>query len=331
MNWLETHLREFVFPVLKLYARQKKNCNTQGKEWNNEADPFTLGTLLQRKLLQRENAILCPPKDQIVPVTSELRPRSFETRIPVEAQLLSTALLSYGLMKDVTWQVDAILNAKPGGRLPQKWALAGSRQLTQINRAYSVEDHAHWYLKTCVKTIRTRLKDTNKQVILLGRDVWLISVLCHKLGVPHVYDPRVSRNVATSEAMKGLLPEYCLREGDILFDTGFAGSIHRAVEDHSAMKLDNLMMSATHKENQIFPNSGIARNYALFFEYLPKYFKTGMTRDGEVVQYMADFPEFVEAAMGTIWAWHHESPAVMVSENPNSLARKRMSIWSYYS
>ncbi len=314
MNWLETHLREFVFPMLKLYAKQKKDCHTQGSEWTNE-NPVSLGSLLRTKLgMGAQHDLKCPPREEIVPVVSEIRPGNLGLDLPVEAKMLYTALSSYGLIKDVSWHVNAILNPDLNAKSPTKWQLAGSRPLTKINLSYSNEDHAHWYLKTCVKSIRTRLKGSERQVVLLGRDVWMVSVLCHKHGIPHVYDPRISRGVAGSELMKGILPEYNLRKGDILFDTGFAGSIHKAVTNHSGMELENVMISAHSKDNQLFPNSGIARNYALFFEYLPKYFESGTTKDGEVVQYMADFTEFVEAAMGTIWAWHHESPSIMVSD-----------------
>jgi hypothetical protein len=316
MNWLETHLREFVLPMLKLYAKQKKDCNTSGREWNNLDKPLSLGKILHAKLYGNHplTCFKCP--DTLETVTSEIRPRTFDRKLPEEAKILATALKSYGLMPDVGWLANSILNPAPKSSVPTNWKLAGTRPLTLINLGYSVEDHAHWYLKTCVKTIRSRLKGTSKKVVLLGRDVWLVSVLCHKYGINHVFDPRISRRVANDEQMKSLLPEYMLKEGDILFDTGFAGSIHRAVTGHSMIHLDNLMMSANSKENQLFPNSGIARNYALFFEYLPKYFQSGRVENNQVVQDMADFSEFVEAAMGTIWAWHHESPAVMISDNP---------------
>jgi hypothetical protein len=98
-------------------------------------------------------------------------------------------------------------------------------------------------------------------------------------------------------------------DGDILFDTGFAGTIHRYVQDFCGRNLENLMFSAGRVQNQQFPNYGLSRNRALALEYLPKYFKTGTIREGKVVQELASLPEFISAAALTILFWYHESPA----------------------
>ncbi len=325
MNWLERHLREFVFPSLKLFSSQKAAA-AAGKA------PYvhpTLGSLLKAKIYgydTPERASFQVPAN-LEPMQGEIRPMKIKNNsLPGEVGLLFSVLKSMNLWKNLPSTVTCLASST----LRSDLNLVGSRSITMIDHRYNPSDHAHWYLKSCVKALRRRLKGTGNKAILLGRDVWLVSVLCERMGVPYVYDPRVSRQVADGPNMVNLLPGYCLKEGDILFDTGFAGSIHRAVSEVSDVHLGNLMMSAHNKDNQVFPNSGIARNYALFIEYLPKYFETGRNRGGEVVQHYADLPEFVEATLGTIWAWHNESPSEIISKSVGLPRRLQSYHYSYY-
>lgn len=315
-----------MFPSIKLMLKHEKAPTPKEKA------ELSIGELLHLKIYghNSEHPVPMVPEN-LEPFTGVIRPKKVPSGVPEEMGMLASFLASAGLYYSRVGNdhsLKRVIRQDSGKMHP----LTGSRDLSLIDQRLTVEDHAHWYLKTCVKTIRNRLKGTDRQVILLGRDVWLVSVLCQKLGVSHVYDPRVSRGVATSVQMLDLLPCYALREGDLLFDTGFAGSIHRAVTDHSGIHLENLMMSANDKGKQLFPNSGIARNYALFFEYLPKYFKTGTVKDGKVVQYYAEMDEFLNAAVQTIWAWHYESPNTIVSNIPYTprALRGSYSTYSWY-
>lgn len=180
----------------------------------------------------------------------------------------------------------------------------------QSHAMYSGFTLVHTMIKNSVRDLRKRLPQGCK-VILLGRDVWLWAVLCEKMNVPYSYSPSVSRNVVYSEeALRQVMRHIPLADGDILFDTGFAGTIHKYVSQyHSNIRLENVMFSAANKEFQQFRNYGLARNRALVIEYLPKYYNSARIWDGKVVQELASFREFLKASVLTILFWYHESPA----------------------
>src|SRR4051812_1571119 len=90
----------------------------------------------------------------------------------------------------------------------------------------------HTTIKNSVKDLIKQTKQTDKTVFLLGRDVWLWAVIGEKMGLRYRYDPRVSRNVVRQEALiKDLVTAHGIKDGDIVFDTGFGGTIHYGVED----------------------------------------------------------------------------------------------------
>jgi hypothetical protein len=218
------------------------------------------------------------------------------------------------------------------------------------HRGYSDLDIAHTIVKNSVKRLKELTVDGSK-VLLLGRDVWLWAVIGEKMGLRYVYDPRVSRGVAAEHAeMKSILETLDVKNNDIVFDTGFSGTIHRHCQAASdsglrqegifgnrnwlnssdpftyaqkeRVQLRNLMLSSGYKENQMFPNHGLARNRALFIEYLPKYYKTGfIDRTGRARQELSSVDEIVNCALMTIWAWNYESPSwikgPVVSRDPN--------------
>jgi len=57
------------------------------------------------------------------------------------------------------------------------------------------------------------------------------------------------------------------------------------------------------RPNQLFPQRKKARNEALDTEYLPKYFKSGLIKDGEVKQFLSEPQEIVLAAILTSDIW----------------------------
>ena len=189
---------------------------------------------------------------------------------------------------------------------------------------YSEFDLVHSIVKNSVKDLRRRLGRGNK-VLLLGRDVWLWEVLCKKYGVRTLFDPQISRAVAKEIQQTSKLKEYDIQDGDILFDTGFAGSIYlalrRAIPDKD---LKCVLLSVNPHANasikQQFPNYGLARNRALVIEYTPKYFESGYVRGGKVEQNFSNFREFIDSALLTAWAWHAESPSWI--PGPSSRRRK---------
>lgn len=292
---MEKHFREFLIPSLKLYSEisRKENQNSYVSITSRPLVPF-VGKFP-------------------TPATPSRKTNHWGLE---EFGVLTAFLKSFNLWGYLEPGLRNTLNGTCLFRPAS--SPYGAHRVNLIDSNKSAEDHLHWYLKTCCKSIKSRLAGTDKQVILLGRDVWLVSVLCDKMSIPYVFDPRVSRGVAASEDVCSLFPGWTMREGDILFDTGFAGTIHSRITERSGIHLENLMVSSYDKAKQLFPNSGIARNYALCVEYLPKYFKTGTVKEGEIMQYYSDFPAFVEAAMLTVWTRNYQSPALMYSDRGTS-------------
>jgi len=179
------------------------------------------------------------------------------------------------------------------------------------------QDEIHNTIKNSCKSLkRILMKDPRRKLILPGRDVWLWSVQCHRMGIPHVFDPRVSRGVARHDTvLRDIVSGWNINKHSIIFDTGFAGSIYNRIVKVSGIKCTNLMFSTMRKNprtklpEQLWPYHRGARGKALTIEYLPKYQKTGTTRSDQPIQYMAELDEFINAAILTIWFWHHESPA----------------------
>ena len=271
-DWLHRHLLEFVLPTIFNMLHRDKTCNVSG---------------------------LRPAKGCFSP----------------EVGLLKSALKSWRLWEHLT-SMDQTLFKDP------EWLSFchdgdGQHSLLKNNRqtGFGDLDLVHTMVKNSVKNFKQHLEPGSK-VILLGRDVWLWAILCEKHGVPYVYDPRISRGVAYEWGVfSRRLTSLGVQAGDVFFDTGFAGTIYKQAV-HAMFGWDNqelnkcLMFSAIRKEQyQQFKNYGLARNRALFIEYLPKYYQTAFVEQGTVVQRFSDFQQFVQCALLTIAMWERESPA----------------------
>jgi hypothetical protein len=133
--------------------------------------------------------------------------------------------------------------------------------------------------------------------------------------------------------LKKIMREWGSLEDALVFDTGFAGSIHRALCRASGMELGNLMLSTSltnpdGKSCQIFPSHQGARAKALSIEYLPKYYRTGTVRDGEPVQFLSDLGEFLRAALLTVWIWKYKSSRFIPRvKRPRPAGRRRKHIF----
>lgn len=276
MDWLQKHLRTFVFPVVV--------------NWNTAPGGDRL------KFMTRE------------PFAGDLRPAS-GCQFP-EAGQLAALLMSTKYWQRLAPKTIKLFKAMDVSSIHEGYGSYDKLDRKCYHHNITDEQIVHTTIKNSVKDLKYRIKDGNK-VLFLGRDVWLWAVLAEKFGVPHIYDPRVSRNVAVRhDKFAQILYQAGASEGDMLFDTGFAGTIFRNCMEALMHKipLQNLMLSARAAETQ-FPNHQFARNRALFIEYLPKYFKTGKVDGDLVVQDLADLDSFVQAALLTIWTWQFESPS----------------------
>ncbi len=170
--------------------------------------------------------------------------------------------------------------------------------------------------------VSMRAEDCSK-LLFAGRDVWTLAVLAERRGVPYVFIPEVSRRVADDPAVVELLSRYDIHGDELLIDTGFSGSIPKALRRQTGKSFQfRLMSQATQPKpwpkmfspykraakaevhpQQIFPNRKAARSEALETEYLAKYWKTGTVLNGQVVQYLSSQAHIQSAALLTSQLW----------------------------
>ena len=179
-------------------------------------------------------------------------------------------------------------------------------------------DVLHSFIVNSVKALKRRTKK-RATTIYPGRDVWCWEVVSRRLGLPSVYDSRVSRCVAETPALiKSLIAEWQVPDWrrTVLFDSGYAGTVPRAIGRAAGLdEMRVVMLSAVNPEEQVFPTHAKARKKALACEYLAKYRRRAVVRDGKVYQELADLDEFIKAALLTIWLWYHVSPARLPAWN----------------
>ena len=127
----------------------------------------------------------------------------------------------------------------------------------------------------------------------------------------------MSRSVARDKtALRTCIDEWGVHDWErvLFFDTGFSGTIPKAIAAAEGLAEINMLLLSSHNtEKQIFRTHTGSRAKALAFEYMVKYFRSGVARGGEPVQELADLDEFIKAAMLTIWLWYHVSPTRLPS------------------
>jgi hypothetical protein len=258
-------------------------------------------------------------EEDIKPSARDVRPASV-CDYP-EAGMLYAVCASILRKSDTTREVALGLcrNIGKPGDAKFIYELDSQKRVKELSEGYEgVEgaDVLHSFVLNSVKTLKRR---THKQatVVYPGRDVWCWEVLSRKLGQPSIFDSRVSRDVAGhEEALKKAMADWAVPDWNrtILFDSGYAGTVPRAIGKAAGLQNINvLMLSAMKSEEQIFPSHAKARRKALACEYLAKYQKRSVVRDGAPYQELADLQEFIKAALLTIWLWHHVSPARLPS------------------
>src|SRR5215831_13449225 len=144
-----------------------------------------------------------------------------------------------------------------------------------------------------------------KPILLPGRDVFVFEILAQREKYPTLFVPECSRMTVRHVKIPNLHDYY-------MFDTGFAGSIPRALFGLVEFAVSNpqfrLLSSSNNGYNgdnrfttQVFPRLSFSRGLALKIESTPKYWESGrMADDGVPVQwYSAEF-EFAQAARLTI-------------------------------
>lgn len=309
---MSTHLRDWVLPSLKILVSGK---NPTSK--NPASKPLPI---FWKIIYGREAQI-------VVPIT--LKPFSGGLHLRSDRYVYPEVEVVHGYLKDLRYTEDRIDNLVLDGtgvsntrwhrrrENPIKRMLlssSGAHSFSQVGRLvkFSQGEIALTMVKNSIKDLKKRVKRTpGSKVLFLGRDVWPFFVVGRRMGLPCAYDNRVSRMVAeNSTIFGGILNSLGVNQGDIIFDTGFAGTIFRYSVEALDYKfhLENIMFSSKFNGNQQFRNMGLARNIALALEYLPKYTTPGKVERGKVLQHYHSEEEFIRTFTQTCHWWYGESP-----------------------
>jgi hypothetical protein len=287
MSWLRNHMRQFVVPGIRTIARADGRAltDTDIKPCDKVLRPSTKCEYVEAGLL--------------LSLVSSILPKGNKTR-EVTIALCRTV----GKKSDA----DAVYQLDLGGR-------GCANRVKELGEGYDgVEgaDVLHSFVTNSIKELKRR---TRKQATAIypGRDVWCWEVMSKKQGMPSLYDSRVSRSVAGNQkAVKKLIEPWVVPDWQktILFDTGHAGTVPRAIGLAAGVENPNVvMLSAIDNEEQIFRTHAKSRRKALACEYLAKYHKRATVQNDTPYQELADLEEFIKSALLTIWLWYHVSPA----------------------
>lgn len=292
MSWLKNHFRHFVVPGIWTIVQDR----------GRRAGQLTDADIKQ--------------------VDRKLRPSS-KCKYP-EAGMLYTLAASILTREDVTREIVLDLCRRIGNDdsivydldLGKNYDKGRVRELGEGYKGVEGYDVLHSFIGNSIKALKRRTR-RQATVIYPGRDVWCWEVLSRRLGMPSLYDSRVSRCVAGNQTvLKKVMKDWSVPnwERTVLFDSGYAGTVPRAIGQAAGLEKANvLMLSAIKSEEQVFPTHTKARKKALACEYLAKYHKRTEIQNDEAVQYLADLEEFFKSALLTIWLWHHVSPARLPS------------------
>lgn len=296
MSWLRNHFRHFVLPGIYALA------HSRGK-------PITVADIKPRdKEVRPSNDCKYVEAGMLYAVVSSILRKGDPTR---EAAL--------GLCRQIGRAKDAEFVYEVDKR-------GGIKGLGEGYDGVEGSDVLHSMLCNSMRRLKRKMRHKG-QLLLPGRDVWCWEVMARKLTVGSTYDPRVSRAVAGNRlAIKTCIDDWKIQNWqDVLFfDTGFSGSIPRAIAGVVGLQSINMaLLSSVDPKTQIFRTHTGSRAKALAFEYVAKYFKSGTTRDGKPFQELADLDEFIKAAMLTIWLWHHVSPTRLPSYRDKKLTTEQ--------
>jgi len=306
MSWLRNHMRHFVLPGIHALAR------ADGK------------TLLDQDI---------KPSDRKVRPSSKCTYAEAGMLLAVCSSILKktnpTREVALGLCREVGKPGDAkfVYELDLGGRG------LGDR-VKNLGLGYDgVEgaDVLHSFIQNSVKELKARTRKRST-AIYPGRDVWCWEVMSKRQGMPSHYDSKVSRSIATNpKAMAKVIQPWQIPDWNrtVLFDTGHAGTVPRAIGKAAGLdKMNVIMLSAVNNDLQLFKTHAKSRKKALACEYLAKYRRRAIVRDDAPYQEIADLEEFIKAALLTIWLWYHVSPSRLPSWRDQDVVKSKATPWS---
>ena len=174
-------------------------------------------------------------------------------------------------------------------------------------------DVMHSIIWNSLRKLRKLIRRHGAVLVLPGRDVWAWEVIARQRRLRSIYDSRISRTVADHHpALRKVIGEWGVpdMDGTLVFDTGFAGSIHRNICQATQKNPKIMLLSANEslRDRQVFPGHTGSRSKALAIEYFPKYLQRATVHGDDPYQAISTIEEFIKTALLTIWLWYHVSP-----------------------
>ena len=153
-----------------------------------------------------------------------------------------------------------------------------------------------------------------RPVLLAGRDVFVFEVLARREGYPTIFKSQISR--ATSHLFQHFFPP-----DTFLFDTGFVGSIPKALDLQAFSLLSALQLISS--KYQVFPHLTGSRSLALKIEAVPKYWTSAKYNGEKIIQDFSSNQEFAEAAGVTIQVYTNSAPYFINERRPMIPSRSK--------
>lgn len=282
MSWLRRHMDEFVVPTIRTLVRKG------GRELTmKDVKPFD-GRVRPASNCKYEEAGL------LFSVVSSMLPKSSKEKEKLLA--MCRTLDGNDLTGCRTQELGARFDVPPG-------------------------DVMHSIIWNSLRKLRKLIRRHGAVLVLPGRDVWAWEVIARQRRLISIYDSRVSRTIADHHpTLRKVIGEWGVpdMDGTLVFDTGFAGSIHRNICQATQKKPKIMLLSADEglRDRQVFPGHTGSRSKALAIEYFPKYLQRATIQDNEVYQAISSIEEFIKTALLTIWLWYHVSPKHIESAKP---------------
>lgn len=298
MSWLRNHMRHFVLPGIRTLAR------ANGRELlDREIKPWDVKIRPSQKCKYVEAGMLYAAAASVLPKSNPMR----------------------GVVLDLCRVI--------GTEAEQAFIydLDSAGRVKKLGESYENVPGSEVIHAMICNTIRSLKRRTSKGdfVVYPGRDVWAFEVLSRRKGLRSIYNPAMSRWTAErDDVMRSIISGWDVPDWQkaLVFDTGYAGTVPRAVGRAAGLQQVRLvMLSAKNEEEQVFPNHTGSRAKALSLEYVAKYRKRCVGfENGHPVQHLAPLDEFIKAALLTVWLWHHRSPRKVASyQDAWELKRKK--------
>lgn len=318
MSWLRNHVRHYVVPGIRALAKvggEKGIVSADPPAWNGRTRPSTKCDLAELGIIYATVASVLKKGDETreraLALCRGLRHEQVSDRGRARRSLTTES-------KAATVELEKL------------WGTDRNDEDWREKYGAARHDVMHAILCNAVRSLRRRVRSDRLSVVLPGRDVWAFEVMARRKRVPTIYDARVSRSVSSEEEVcRSIVSAWPVDDWRraLVFDTGFAGSIWRDICKATGERPHLLLLSASSRvnERQLFPGHTGSRQKALAFEYLPKYCTRGSTKDGAPVQHLAALKEFIDAALLTVWLWHHVSPRQVRAPKPEKKPKIKVS------